>query len=335
VIVASTVVFALSRGLTMEQISSATGLSGQDFVDGCSRPPEKALPLIWKLLAETVPSEMPLTMQMAKATPFSFFADVAHGMQFADTVGDAVSLLVDHQRVLSDQINSGLIVENDRAIILADHPYDDLDGGRTAEMTKALAWRLLRHLATEPITPLSVEFTHSPTGHLDGYRDLFGVVPTFEAARSAIVVARSVLDLPIQHASADLFVYVKEHLAAQERHLHANRATDPLDPLKTAVIAASERGEFNPRSVARIAGMGYRQAQRLAARSGTTLGALINQNRFELACDLLSNTNNTVESIALILGFADDRAFRRAFKRFTGVSPSAYRGTTPNRSRKR
>lgn len=327
IIVSTTVAFALSRGLTMAQISLATGLSGQDFVAGCSRPPEKTLPLIWKLLSENVPSEAPLTMEMAKATPFSFFADVAHGMQFADTVGDAVSLLVDHQRVLSDQINSDLVIENDQAILIADHPYDAMDDGRTAEMTKALAWRLIRHLAVEPIAPLSVDFVHAPTGDIEGYRNLFGVVPKFEARRSTITLARSMLDVPIQHASSELFAYVKEHLAAQERQLQANRVTDPLAPLKTSVIVASERGDFSPQMVARIAGMGYRQAQRFAARHGTTLGTLIDQNRFDLARDLLSNTNNTVENIALVLGFADDRAFRRAFNRFVGVSPSEYRRT--------
>lgn len=331
VIVASTVAFALSRGLSMDQISLATGLDGQDLVAGCSRPPEKALPLIWKLLAETVPSDAPLTMEMAKATPFSFFADVAHGMQFADTVGDAVSLLVDHQRVLSDQINSELIIDQDRAVLMADHPYDGLDDGRTAEMTKALAWRLIRHLAVEPITPLNVEFAHAPTGDIAGYRDLFGVTPTFEAGRSAIVVSRSMLDVPIQHASSELFVYVKKHLAAQEHHLNLNRVADPLAPLKTAVIVASERGDFSPQTVARIADMGYRQAQRLAARHGTTLGTLIDQNRFELARGLLSSTRNTVESIALVLGFADDRAFRRAFNRVFGMSPSEYRRTNDHR----
>lgn len=325
VILASTVAFALSRGITMDQISAVTGLTGQDLVAGCSRPPEKALPLIWQLLAQEAKSDVPLTMEMAKGTPFSFFADVAHGMQFADTIGDALSLMVKHQRLLADKVEIQLMIEGNEAVLTAAHPFDSLDGGRTAEMAKALAWRLLKHLAVDPIQPIRVTFSHTPTGTIEGYHSVFAVVPQFGAERSAIVIPADVLKVPIQHASAELFSYVKEHLAGQERHLLASRVTDPLDPLRSSVIAASELGDFKPQTVARLAGMGYRNAQRLAARYGTTLGALIDENRFRLARELLTETTNTVDDIALILGFADDRAFRRAFKRIVGLSPSEYR----------
>ncbi|MEM9393447.1 MAG: AraC family transcriptional regulator ligand-binding domain-containing protein [Pseudomonadota bacterium] len=326
-IAASTVAFALSRGVTMDQITVATGLRGNDLAAGTSRPPEEILPQLWRLLAAEVPSKTPLTMEMARGVPFSLFADLAHGMQFAETVGEAITLLVEHQRVLSDRIQSELVVIGEEASLLSEHPLNKMDAGRTCEMTKAFAWRLLTHLAVEDISPLRVEFAHAPTGSLDGYAALFGVTPHFNASRTAIVVPAAVLDVPIQHASAELFSFVKQHLAAQEERQRAANAVDALASLKAAVTLASQRGEFAPEAVARGANMGYRQAQRLAARNGTTLGALIEANRFSLARELLARRENTIESVALVLGFADDRAFRRAFRRVTGSSPSEFRRT--------
>lgn len=322
---ATTVAFALSRGLTMAQINEATDIGGHDLAVCSTRLPEDVLPRIWRLIGREVTSTAPLTMEMAKAAPFSFFADVAHGMQFADTLGDAVSLLVTHRRVLSDLIEAKITTVGDEVILSSAHPYDTLDSGRTSEMSNALVWRLLTHLAVDPIELRRVEFAHSPTGALPGYRELFGVTPQFNASRTALIVSAKTMTTPIQHASAELFDFIKLHLEGQEKLLRSATTTDALAPLKNAAIAASEHGEFQPKAIARRAGLGYRQAQRLAAKHGTTLGALIEDHRFRLARELLDQPQNTVENIALVLGFADDRSFRRAFRRVTGISPTEFR----------
>ena len=47
--------------------------------------------------------------------------------------------------------------------------------------------------------------------------------------------------------------------------------------------------------------------------------------RREAALDLLVNTRQTCEAIAATLGFSEPSAFSRAFRRWTGRSPGAYR----------
>lgn len=48
--------------------------------------------------------------------------------------------------------------------------------------------------------------------------------------------------------------------------------------------------------------------------------------RIERACQLLSSTDDTIESIARQVGFENAAVFSRAFKRWVGRSPSIYRG---------
>ena len=51
------------------------------------------------------------------------------------------------------------------------------------------------------------------------------------------------------------------------------------------------------------------------------------QARFERARDLLGHSDMTVAQVAELVGYSDARAFRRAFKRWTGVLPHEFRGS--------
>jgi AraC-like DNA-binding protein len=65
-------------------------------------------------------------------------------------------------------------------------------------------------------------------------------------------------------------------------------------------------------------GVGYRQ--------------VLDQTRHELAEQLVREKRYSLSQIAYLLGFSDQANFSRAFKRWTGETPSAYRGSVALRS---
>ena len=79
---------------------------------------------------------------------------------------------------------------------------------------------------------------------------------------------------------------------------------------------------FNAASVAAAANMSVRTAQRITALHGTTVQGLIGKVREHRATELLRDNRNDIGSIAFLLGYSDERAFRRAFQRWTGQTPS-------------
>ena len=64
--------------------------------------------------------------------------------------------------------------------------------------------------------------------------------------------------------------------------------------------------------------------QRLIER-GTSFHALLNDLRRELACSYLQQSGVSVTEITFLLGFTDVSNFTRAFKRWTGMSPTRFR----------
>jgi methylphosphotriester-DNA--protein-cysteine methyltransferase len=63
----------------------------------------------------------------------------------------------------------------------------------------------------------------------------------------------------------------------------------------------------------------------LLKEEGTTYIQLLNDTRKELASRYISNSRLSISEISYLLGFAEPTNFTRAFRRWTGKSPSEYR----------
>jgi AraC-like DNA-binding protein len=61
------------------------------------------------------------------------------------------------------------------------------------------------------------------------------------------------------------------------------------------------------------------------AQRGTSFQQLLDDTRKELACSYLRQATRSVTEVTFMLGFADTSNFTRAFKRWTGVSPTEFR----------
>jgi AraC-like DNA-binding protein len=78
-------------------------------------------------------------------------------------------------------------------------------------------------------------------------------------------------------------------------------------------------------AVARQLHVSVRTLHRHLGREGASLQALKDEVRRERAIELLSRTERPVKAVARAVGYADEKAFSRAFKEWTGRSPGAYR----------
>ena len=76
-------------------------------------------------------------------------------------------------------------------------------------------------------------------------------------------------------------------------------------------------------------GLHMRTLERRLAREGTTLRRLLSERRLHAACLLLAHTDAPLGLVARHLGYADATAFGRAFRRWSGTTPDAWRRTRP------
>ena len=101
-----------------------------------------------------------------------------------------------------------------------------------------------------------------------------------------------------------------------------------LAELRRGIMENAAQGEYGAAAAAARANISLRTAQRLAKQYGTSLNALIDEIRLANAKSFLSNLEIDIATVGQIVGYTDVRSFRRAFKRWTGLSPKEYRKET-------
>jgi AraC-like DNA-binding protein len=68
-----------------------------------------------------------------------------------------------------------------------------------------------------------------------------------------------------------------------------------------------------------------RTIQRRLAEQGLRFSEIVEEERVEASKRALRETGDALSEIALNLGYSDQSSFGRAFKRWTGTTPQAYR----------
>ncbi|MCO4747079.1 MAG: AraC family transcriptional regulator ligand-binding domain-containing protein [Proteobacteria bacterium] len=318
--VLATVAFARAHGVSTEAIETATRLSLSEISAPDARLPNDAIAQVWRLLVRAKPGR-PLPLEMARATPPSYFGPLAWGVHYAPTVRDALQTFRRYQGVLSDALQMDLEESGDEARMLIAHPADAIDGGAAAHVGLALGHRFGADVLRTPNGVVRIELTEDPFGAEAAYLDFFGV-PVVRAERRALVFARSHLDEPLPTQDQALFTTILEHL-----QLAAKRVAlpDALQPVRDAIAANANRGEYSAKALAKRMGVSLRVLQRRVSANGATLSALLDTARRANAEALLSDVQLSVEEVGFMLGYSEERAFRRAFKRLSGMSPAEWR----------
>src|SRR5262249_10912818 len=150
---------------------------------------------------------------------------------------------------------------------------------------------------------------------------LFRAPITFGAAADRLEFARSLVEAPLPGRQAEVAQHSDEIMT---RYLARCEGQGGLGRVRTLIVEQLASGGPSQDASARAPGMSLRTLQRRLAEEGTSFVELVNQARRDLACTYLRESPWSVTEVAFLLGFADVSSFSRAFRRWTGLSPSEF-----------
>jgi AraC-like DNA-binding protein len=256
-----------------------------------------------------------------RSTPSSLGV-LSHLMQHSPDVGEALRNLVvylqlqDRGAVPIFAVREGSALFGytiyEKGVVAVDQIYDAV---------MAIAWNILRDLCGPKFGISEVLFQHTAPEDEDAYRRFFNAPLRFDSDQTALVFPATWLDHPI--VGADTRQY--QTLVAEADALMDRVAIDFVAQVRRVLCGLVITGRGTVEQTAFLFGMHRRSLNRKLAARETSFRAVLEEVRFEIAQQLLRDTRIPLVHIAEALGYTAASTFTRAFRRWSGHSPSSWR----------
>jgi AraC-like DNA-binding protein len=240
----------------------------------------------------------------------------------SETVGDALRALETHLCVRDRGGVIGLGVYGETAV-LSYAPYEPEAEGAALHSERALAkaTNVLRELGRADWAPLEVLLPRSAPLNTAPYRTFFHAPVRFDQEMAALVFPATLLMQQVAGAKPG----VHRRVEARIRRLEAAQPSTLSDELREYLRIAVTRQRCKAERVARLRLVTRRTLSRRLRAEGTSFRQLADEARFRVAKQLLADTCMSLTSISTALNFSEPSAFTHAFRRWTGMAPSAWR----------
>jgi AraC-like DNA-binding protein len=262
-----------------------------------------------------------LGLLMGAQAPISRFGSVGFAAMAAADLRAAIELVIRFMPTISDARRYELRIEGRLAVLelIELVPFGAARELIVFAMSTSL-WRLGEMIAGQPLRG-DVEFAFARPGYFDRFAGGAPGACHFSATGHRLRFDAALLDLPLVTADAAAARSAREQCELELTRIEASRSL--VGRVREALVL--EGGTLpSPRQLARRFGMAERTLKRRLAEHGTSYSLLLDEQRRQRACELL-RTDMNVDQIAERLGYSDAANFTRAFRRWTGQSPRAFR----------
>lgn len=193
------------------------------------------------------------------------------------------------------------------------------------QMVGAVTCSAMRELCGPDWAPTQVWLPCRAPADPSPFRAQFRSPVRFDAPRFALLFPRRWLERPPPAADAALHAALLAQAAALESQTPLALPTQVRRFMRHLLLD----GKGSLEIVARNLSMHRRTLDRHLDASGCSFRTLANAMRFEVASQLLRDTDMSVSEIAVSLHYGDASAFAHAFRRWAGRTPSQWRRSAP------
>ncbi|MET0594529.1 MAG: helix-turn-helix domain-containing protein, partial [Polyangiaceae bacterium] len=190
--------------------------------------------------------------------------------------------------------------------------------------TVTLLRQLARMGASEQVA-LDVAFQHPPIPNdlHAAYEKAIGCKVRYSAGDTRLVLPQRLLERPLFAPHPGLFAYLEKHASALQSKVPDSASM--AGKVRKLVADRVREGEPEQRTIAKRLGLSERTLQRRLQAENVTFADLVDEVRADLARMYLNDPKLAVFEVAFLLGYSEPSAFNRAFRRWTGLSPSQFR----------
>ncbi len=314
---------AARRGVDTGALLAEVGIEKNLLDDPDARLPELSVKQLWgRAYAES--GDPDLALHAAELLPIGAYRVIDFMAWNAPTVGDAFAEVSRYFAIISTAVKLPIT----ESASTMDMSIDPADGPGTltrpyVEYVLAAMFLRIREATGIPFPLVSVDFAFPRPPSIAEHERIFECEVRFGEKTDRLRFPFDAWATENRRAQPELFGVLIEHA----RTLHAKVPHEPeeLAKVREAIAVALRSGEPSLNHIAKQLAMSPRTLQRRLGEHELRFADLLDTTREGLARSYLNDRRVSIAEVAYLLGYSEQSAFNRAFKRWTGVSPTQFR----------
>jgi AraC-like DNA-binding protein len=188
--------------------------------------------------------------------------------------------------------------------------------------------RMCSWIADADPIPQEIHLMHTGGGREGDYVTALGAPVIFNAPVTKLIFDRALVEAPVRGGNEALAEMIDR---MNDDYLATLDAASVTREVRRLLIEMLPSGNSSQERIANTLNRSCSSLQRDLRAEGTSFSELREETRKAMAADYVRRQDISLQEVAFLLGFSDQSNFSRAFRRWTGESPKAWRAATdPN-----
>jgi len=240
----------------------------------------------------------------------------------ASTVCEALESLVNHLGLHDEGGHCSLLNEENYCRLTYTVHLPDVTGlEQVYDLTAAIMYRTMRLLCGNDWNATQVLMVRSRPLETKPWSRYYRTTVLFDSEVCGIVFPRQ--DLALSPPAADRLLY--RHLEQEAEVLHQVQSGDIREAMPPILQRGLLSNRYSAGDIADALQLRERTLHRRLKSSGTSFRCELDAARESLSKQLLESSGRPINEIAATLGYSGSSCFVRAFHRWSGVTPAAWR----------
>jgi AraC-like DNA-binding protein len=310
-----------ASGVDSARVFRAAGVPTELSTDPMSRLPTETVTRLYRACVE-VTNNPYFGLSVARFIQISTLHALGYALAASATLMDYCKRLERYFHLASEVAKVSLS-EADGEVFLRFDLLVEVSG-ETEDAFMGFLVLTMRLLYRPGFNPKRVEFHRPmPREGAEPYDKLFRAPVSFAHPHCQLVFDRNDMIVALPGSCPEL-AQMNDNIAID--YLARLDKNDVVTGVTKKIIDLLPDGDCDRDKVASALGMSPSTLQLKLQQHGTSFQQLFDDTRKELSCSYLHQPKRSVTEITFMLGFANTSNFTRAFKRWTGKSPTEFRG---------